>query len=434
MNFDEALAYVSGLQGRGWRLGLDRMDAFIEAAGLRDAVSGAEAKYLHVAGTNGKGSVTAYIASLLQANGFRTGSYYSPFVYDPMERVQFQGQNIPRDVFSDAVTELQRVEGSFVNSDFGGVTEFEVKTAVGFWFWRKVKAEWVALETGLGGRLDATNVVNSEASVITSIGLDHTAILGNTRAKIAGEKAGIIKAGKPVTIGQMPNDASEVIAARAQLLGCPVNQYGVDVRFESEGSIITTPWGSYSGVELGITGEMQGHNAAIALCTVQSAGIQLTPEVVHQGIRAATIPGRFEQLSVGDQTWILDGAHNPDSAENLAKSLESRFGPDQRFILISNMVAGHSLAEFYSRIGQKIAQAVIPPIQFFRARTPSETAACLTGLGIQSNTAESIDSAVLQAFEQASRAGEPVLVTGSFYLLGELKPAIEKLIRRIGTQ
>lgn len=221
MTYDESLAWIAGLQGRGWRLGLDRMRAFVRAAGLEDVLGGPESpiQYLHVAGTNGKGSVTAYLQSMLVAQGYKTGGYFSPYVVDPRERIQIGGELISRDEFASVATELREVAERFDQTEQGGITEFEFKTAMGFLAWKRAGVEVVALEVGLGGRLDATNVVTPKACAIVSISLDHTSILGNTEAEIAGEKAGILKPGVTGVLGTVNKEAEAAIKEVAKGAG-----------------------------------------------------------------------------------------------------------------------------------------------------------------------------------------------------------------------
>ncbi|HEY0866603.1 MAG TPA: hypothetical protein VGE01_04465, partial [Fimbriimonas sp.] len=220
MTYPEALAYVSGLEPRGWRLGLDRMQAFIDRAGLSqnvgrppgtDPAGKPGARFIHVAGTNGKGSVTAFLQSMLVEHGYRTGAFFSPYVVDPRERVQFGRSLISESDFASVVAHLKPIAESFSETEFGGITEFEFKTAVGVEYWRRKRCEWVALEVGLGGRLDATNVVHPACSAIVSIGYDHTQILGDTLEKIAFEKAGIVKPETPLVVGDVPEPARRVI-------------------------------------------------------------------------------------------------------------------------------------------------------------------------------------------------------------------------------
>ncbi|MBC8064854.1 MAG: bifunctional folylpolyglutamate synthase/dihydrofolate synthase, partial [Chlorobia bacterium] len=230
MTYEKALAYIASLETRGWRLGLDRMQEFANRLGLPGSLGEVGGpQFIHVAGTNGKGSVTAYLQSMLIESGYSTGSFFSPFVYDPRERVQIGRRLIPKSIFA-LLTEWIRPFGeSLTETKFEGVTEFEFKTAMGFQFWKEMEAEWVALEVGLGGRLDSTNIVTPRCSVIVSIGKDHTHILGDTYHQIAEEKAGIIKPGVSVIVGEMPEEALLTILKIAQERGSEAWVFGREI-------------------------------------------------------------------------------------------------------------------------------------------------------------------------------------------------------------
>ncbi|MCH7945095.1 MAG: bifunctional folylpolyglutamate synthase/dihydrofolate synthase, partial [Armatimonadetes bacterium] len=186
LSFDDAVARLGDLRRRGWRLGLDRMQEYVRRLGLQDKLGQPGGpKFIHVAGTNGKGSVVAFLQSMLVEQGFKTGAAYSPYVYDIRERVQLGRKLISKSDFARLAVRLLDVGEDLERTELGGPTEFELKTALGFAYWAEQGAEWVALEVGLGGRLDATNVVDPAASIIVSIGLDHTHILGETLSEIA---------------------------------------------------------------------------------------------------------------------------------------------------------------------------------------------------------------------------------------------------------
>src|SRR5579871_5387005 len=207
MNFDESLHYMEGLLRFGWKLGNERFEALCARLGNpQDRYS-----VLHVAGTKGKGSTTALAAGILRASGYRVGGYFSPYVYDPCERVQVDGELIPRADFARLVTEIRPHIEALAQTELGQTTEFELKTALGFLYFAERGVDVACVEVGLGGRLDATNIVKPAVTVITTIGLDHTAQLGNTHALIAAEKAGIIKCGIPCITATEHPEAFAVI-------------------------------------------------------------------------------------------------------------------------------------------------------------------------------------------------------------------------------
>lgn len=404
MNYQEALNYVASLAPRGWRLGLDRMSEFAQRG---DFMPGPDCKYVHVAGTNGKGSVTAYVQSLFVELGYNAGAFFSPYVYDPRERVQLGFELISEGDFARIVTDLLPIAESFSETEFGGITEFEFKTAVGFQFWKEKGCQRVALEVGLGGKLDATNIIESSVPVIVSIGLDHTSILGNTIKEIATEKAGVIKQ-TPAVCGLVTDEARSVIrkAAKSDLI-----EFGRDIFIID--STITTPRAHYEGVTTGIKGTLQMHNAALAIAAVELTEDNALPlERVQNAIAKARAPGRFEERMVKGQHWILDGAHNRAAAEVLAESL-----PKQGFTLLTNMVQGHDPELFYEPLLRYAEEIIVCPIDFHRAREVDEISTLLSAL--TAKTARTAGS-VKEAVEIAQRRKTPVLVTGSFYLVGEV--------------
>jgi dihydrofolate synthase/folylpolyglutamate synthase len=421
LTYEQAQAYIASLAPRGWRLGLDRMQAFADRIGLQDALGAPGGpQFIHVAGTNGKGSVTAYLQSILVEAGYRTGAFFSPFVFDPRERVQLGREMISRDDLAALTEELQPVAESFSDTAFGGITEFEFKTALGFLYWKRKQCEWVALEVGLGGRLDATNVVTPKASVIVSIGLDHTSILGNTLEEIAYEKAGVIKPGVPVVVGKMPGEAMHVIERVAEEQGSPVWAYGREVHWYPCNEV-HTPAGVHENLQPGIPGEMQAHNLALAVAAIDAVGLRPDKRALESGAQFAFAPGRFQTIEYRERRFLLDGAHNPDAADVLVAGLRDVLR-DQQVVLITNMVAGHEPQSFYREIAALVRSAHVVPIDFHRALPVQDTAQALKTMAptqAHSSIAEGIDAAVKETADD-----DVILVTGSFYLVGEVGRAL----------
>lgn len=419
MTYEEALAYIASLEPRGWRLGLDRMEAFVGRAGLTDAL-GAEGgpQFIHVAGTNGKGSVTAYLQSLLVEGGFQTGAFFSPFVYDPRERVQFGREMISREDLAALTAELQPIAESFSDTEFGGITEFEFKTALGFLYWKRKRCEWVALEVGLGGRLDATNVVTPRASVIVSIGLDHTSILGHTLAEIAFEKAGVIKPGVPVVVGQMPDEALCVIEEVARKQAAEIWRFGREVRLGESGEIVT-PKRRHAALTPGIHGSMQGHNLSLAIAALDAAGLELNDRAEERGALAAYAPGRHELIDHNGHRLLFDGAHNPDAAKVLVQGIQDVLEPGEKIVLVTGMVAGHEPEVFYREIAPLVRSAHVVPIDFHRALPVEAVGEALSGLIPAVTTHLSLCEGISAAERDAAK-NELIVVTGSFYLVGEV--------------
>jgi dihydrofolate synthase/folylpolyglutamate synthase len=417
LTFEEAVARLGEYQTRGWRLGLDRMQEFLHRLGLDDKLGAPGGpQFIHVAGTNGKGSVCAYLQSMLHAQGHRVGATYSPYVYDVRERVQLGRDLISKEDFARLTETLLKVGATMDDTEFGGPTEFEMKTALGFLYWAEKKADWVALEVGLGGRLDATNVVDPVCSVIASIGLDHTAILGDTLALIAREKAGIIKPGRPVVVGLMPDVAREVIEDVARSSSAPTIIYGRDV--EWKGDRVLTRATTYRDMTPGIKGAMQGHNLALAVAALESVGAVRDQSQLARGALAASLPGRFEVRKHNGRTFILDGAHNPEAAQHLVQTLEDE-GMLRPMPLITGRLEGHEVRPFFEALSPVVERAFVAGIGFHRALPPMEVIEEAGNTLPKAQPFANVEDA-LQACFKGTKEGDTVLVTGSFYLVGEV--------------
>ncbi len=417
LSFEEAVARLGEYQARGWRLGLDRMQEFLHRLGLDDKLGAPGGpQYIHVAGTNGKGSVCAYLQSMLHEQGYVVGATYSPFVYDVRERVQLGRDLISKEDFARLTEPLLEVGKTLEDTEFGGPTEFEMKTALGFLYWAEKKADWVALEVGLGGRLDATNVVDPACSVIASIGLDHTAILGDTLALIAREKAGIIKPGRPVIVGEMHDEAREVIEEVAHENNAPVLLYGRDVRWED--NTVFTPTQEYSGLCPGIKGVKQGHNLALAIAAMEATDTIRDSSLLAAGASNASLPGRFEKIAYKGRTFILDGAHNPQAAEHLVATLKEN-GYASALPLITGRIEGHEVRPYFESLAPVVKRAYVARIAFHRAMLPMQVIE-EAGDALPNATGYESTEEALEASIEESSEGDTILVTGSFYLVGEI--------------
>jgi len=415
--FPEAVDYLSGLAPRGWRLGLDRMEEFIRLAGLQEFTKGSsKPAYVHVAGTNGKGSTTAFLQAMMMSQGYRTGSYFSPYVYDPRERVQFGYELIPQEAFARGISELATLAGQLEGTEFEGVTEFEMKTALGFWYWREKQVEAVALEVGLGGRLDATNVIEPAASIIVSIGWDHMTILGNSLQEIAWEKAGVIKPGKPVVVGRMSPEAAGAIERRIEEVEASAWWMDRDVVIESCGGkvLVSTPGGTVT-LEPSLFGEIQHHNSALAFAALEMGGLVKDRDAAAYGASLARIPGRFQRIEAQGKTWILDGAHNFDAGQILAKQLEE--ADLHGVALLTGMLHGHDPEPFYENLYPFVSEVFLTRIDFHRTMNPNDLLPVFVEREFPAQSFEEAATAVAAAAGSEARV---IFVTGSFYLVGEV--------------
>lgn len=421
-SLEETVTAIEQLSKLGWRLGLDRIHAFVDFAGLSDGLGERKPpNYIQVAGTNGKGTATAALQSLLLAQGHRTGGFFSPYVYDFRERIQIAGDLIEENLFCRLASELLELATKFEPSGYGPVTEFEFKTALGIRAFLETRCEWVALEVGLGGRLDATSVVTPKAGIITSIGLDHEQILGSTLAEIAKEKAGILKPNMPLAIGKMEPEAERVIRQNALEMGCEVWALGQEIKLshaESDHYHLELP----TGLEVGpwkcpLIGVKQAENIALAVSAANMAGAITNPQKIVSGIEATRIGGRFEQRDWDGVPVILDGAHNGAAAEALAQSLDE--AGHTKVLLVTALLHGHDAERFYKPLEPMIEEAWCVGLKMPRARTAVELAQALAPMSFEAQ-AESSASEAMHAARKRWKPGQTILVTGSFYLVGEV--------------
>jgi len=407
--------YLYALKAGGLKFGIDRMQRLAEALGHPER----NYPVIHVAGTNGKGSVSAMIEAMLRADGFRTGLYTSPHLVKLGERVQVNRHLLAEPEIVAYANELRPVaEQAALYAADEHATFFEFMTAMAFLQFLRQRVDVAVIETGMGGRLDATNVVRPEVSVITSIGLDHCAELGGTLEQIAREKAGIIKPGCPVVLGRMPAVAEGVIREVAAAQSAPVHSvraiYGEDLA-------------GYP--ETNLEGDYQRWNAATATVAVRnlSAVRQPGPAAIARGLTQVDWPGRWQRLMIGGRRVILDASHNPEGAEGLEKNLLRLIADTGRKPC---MVAG-VLGEFRARALLEVVLrhagevSLVTPHQ--ARATPYEEMLALVPPAERSRVRE---DALERIFPDATTCtlgapGDTVVITGSIYLLGEVLERLE---------
>lgn len=330
MNYESALEYIHAVQWAGHKPGLSRTRTLLAALGDPHK----KLRFVHVAGTNGKGSTAAMLASCLQAAGYRVGLYTSPFINRFNERIQVNGEQIPDDALVRLVERVRPAADAMADVP----TEFEIITALGMLWFAEEKCDIVVLEVGLGGRLDSTNVIDApEAAVIARIGLDHTKLLGTTLAAIAGEKAGIVKPGSAVVSWPQDAEAMAVVEAAAaaadDTLTVPdFSRLAVGaVDWNAPGAPVRSfSYGRFANLRTKLLGSYQPSNAALAIETavaLRERGWRISDEAVRQGVADAAWPGRFEivRAGEGEPTIVVDGGHNPQGAQALVDSLVDVF-------------------------------------------------------------------------------------------------------------
>lgn len=335
MNYKEALRYIEQLNSKGISLGLERIVGLLSQLGNPQE----GLRYIHVAGTNGKGSVCAFMECVLRQAGLRVGRFISPTLYEYRERIQVNGEYISEIALANLLTEIQRACMYMTEAGLESPTVFEVETALAFLYFKEQHCDYVLLEVGMGGRLDSTNVIQQPVlSVITTISFDHTRMLGTTLAAIAGEKGGIIKAHCPVVIGPQQPEVLAVLEEQCNV--CHVHPVYVQEnlmqvqQWSQTGQSFT--YGRWSEVKIGLLGDYQCWNAAIALEALQVLQQQessLTDAVILAGMAAARWPGRFEVIHQCP-LFIVDGAHNPAGAEALAQTIQRHFADKKVWLIL----------------------------------------------------------------------------------------------------
>ncbi len=425
MDYPEALAYMHGRLRLGVKLGNARMEALLGRLGSPHQTL----RIVHVAGTKGKGSTVAMAAAILQAAGYKTGQYLSPYVYDVRERIQINAAPISQADFARWVTTIKPHIEALEQTELGPTTEFELKTAVGLCWLAEQRVDFAVLEVGLGGRLDATNVVPRPlVSAITSIGFDHMELLGHTLPEIAREKAGIIKPGVPCVSGvPVGTDAYEVIAQV-----CHTNQAALlppaHVDTNPEGTLtFTTPKRTAANVRLRLRGAFQQANAAVAVAALDAIspaeGLTIPDDAVRAGLACAYLPGRLETIS-DRPTVVVDGAHNEMAAEALADALRTEFGADtRRTILVVGLKRNHDPCPFLGPLARLRPALLIATEPSFQPRPADEVVAAARRWSVDNvQTAPNAVDAARQALAFA-QPGDLICVTGSFYTVGDIPPA-----------
>ena len=416
-----------GAAARGaWSL--DRPRALLTALGHP------ERRYpsIHVAGTKGKGSTAAFLAAILHTAGLRVGLYTQPHLHDYRERVRINGQPITPAALARTVTCLaaaaERLEQEA--PDLGQLTTYELGTALAFQHFADADVDWAVVEVGLGGRLDATNVLTPAVAVITALSLDHTALLGNTLAAIATEKAGIIKSGVPVVSAAQRPEAAANLEAIATERAAPLALGGRHFTWSGDhraGMVNGADWG-YAGLELGLVGEHQLENAAVAVTVIETlrltAGSEVPTKAVRQGLLNVRWPGRLEVLQAGPArpTVVCDGAHNGDSAQRLVAAIRDWL-PHRRLHLVIGASTDHDLAAIWSALRTLAPAAVFAAASTHpRARPAADIAAQVGNVGGDVQAMPSVPAALRQAAQHAG-PGDLVLATGSLFVAAEARAA-----------
>lgn len=390
---------------------LDRMFALMKSLG------DPHMKYpiIHVAGTKGKGSTSALCAAGLMAAGYKTGLYTSPHLLDYVERIQINGEPITHEQLIELVEEIKphvaRIEK---------LTTFEITTALAFMAFAKYDATAAVFEVGLGGRLDATNVVMPKVSVITSLSYDHMAVLGNTLTLIAGEKAGIIKPGVPVVSSPQKEEALQVLLRVAGEQNSDITLVGRDVGFERVGSSLEGQKLKIQNLEFRIPllGVHQIENAATAYAALRASGIPITDEQIKTGFSQVQWRARFEVARL-DPPVVFDSAHNQDSFEKLRETLEEYF-PGKKVYLIFGASEDKNIPGMFAEIKPKIQKIIITRADHPRALSVEQISGLADQAGAEWEAVSPVKHALRRALELSAKDGSIVLSAGSMFVTAEV--------------
>ncbi len=414
MNYSEALAYIHGINKTFCNPGLDRTKELCRLLGNPEK----DIEFVHVAGTNGKGSFCAMLSSILRRAGYRVGLYTSPHMLRFNERMQVNGEQISDEQLAAITARIKPLADGMQDTP----TEFELVTAIAFSYFKEMNCDIVILETGLGGRLDSTNVIEKPVvSVITGIGLDHTAILGDTYAKIAYEKGGIIKGNRPVVLGDCNDEARKVLLEKA--CNSPIYEAKTgaisEIRYSLDGTLFS--YKERKDIRLSLPGVYQPKNCATVLecvSALRDSGYDISENAVREGLANTKWIGRFEVLSKKPLV-IYDGGHNPEGVKAFADSLLAVLG-EQRVCLVCGVLKDkdytHMAKEFSG-----VAEAVFTlTVDSPRALPSEDLAQILKQNGIRATACDSAEEAITKAVAYAKAEDIPLVLNGSLYMYSQV--------------
>lgn len=416
MTYTEALEYIHSISWTFCKPGLERIGELCEKLGDPQK----NLKFVHVAGTNGKGSFCSMLSSVLMESGLCVGLYTSPYIRFFNERMCVDGNPISNGELAELCEYVKPIADSMTDKP----TEFELITAIAFEYFKRHNCDVVVLEAGMGGRLDSTNIIRSPLlSVITGIALDHTAFLGDTVEKIAAEKAGIIKDSSPVLYGGTDDSAAEVIKAAAKSGGSDYYRVDynklTDVTSSLEGTDFN--YGNYKNVKIGLLGTYQPRNASVVINAVEilkSRGLNITENDLRAGLMKAKWRGRFEIIS-HDPLMIFDGAHNPQGISSAVESIKTYFG-EKKVYLLTGVLRDKDYSAIAEDLSSVASKAFTLTPDSPRALSSREYAETLAKKGIDAKAFDSLKEALAAARSAAKQDGVPLVCLGSLYVYASL--------------
>lgn len=428
MNYNEALQFIHESHKFGMRLGLDNIKKLLELLG--DPQN--NLKIIHVAGTNGKGSTCSFISSILKESGYKVGLYTSPFLETFTERIRVNGENIREEEVGKIVSLIKEKIEIMVSEGYSYPTEFEIVTAMAFYYYNQEKVDFVALEVGLGGRYDATNVIDKPVvSAITSISLDHTGILGDTLAKIAFEKGGIIKEDCPTIVYPQQEEASEVIKnicaeKKSKYIECDFKN--IEIKSSNINSQIyncNINGKELRDLEIKLIGDHQIKNSIVALNVIEYLNdikiTNISEENIRKGLLETKWPGRIEKISENPM-FIIDGAHNEEGAKSLANSIDKYF-ENKNKILVIGMLEDKDIDSVLDLLIPKFNNVITTTPDNPRAIDANKLKEKIERYNIEVTCKPNIKEAVDYALE-ISNKDDVIISAGSLYMIGNVRTII----------
>lgn len=423
MNVNEAIEYIHSVYWKGSVYGLSRIQSLLAKMGNpQDSL-----KYVHIAGTNGKGSTAAMTASILQKAGYRTGLYTSPYIYRFHERMQVNGEQIS-DEDIVAITEYIKPLADAMEES---PTEFELVCAIAFEYFKRQKCDVVVLEVGLGGEYDATNVISApEVAVITNIGLDHTDVLGNTIEQIAQVKAGIFKEGGSAVIYRSTPSVEAVFESVCAEKNIRLKKADFDSLKLNSLDLFGQNFdcGSRKNIQLPLLGDHQLHNASVVLSVVDTLiekGWKISEENIYEGIRDVSWPGRFD-IVCREPLFIIDGGHNPQCIEALVKNIED-YLVGKKVIALTGVLADKDYADMYKPVMPLIHEFVCITPDNPRKMEAADLAKYLQAAGAKATACATTQEGVRKAIELAGKDGA-ILCFGSLYSIGAIHDGLKEVL------
>ncbi|MCX7903475.1 MAG: bifunctional folylpolyglutamate synthase/dihydrofolate synthase [Caloramator sp.] len=429
MNYKEALNYIESIGKFGMNLGLDRIKRICS---LMDNPED-KLKIIHIAGTNGKGSTTTFISSILNEQGYRVGIYTSPYIERFTERIKINDDEIKEEEVASYLEYLLPIMDRVEKEGYGKPTEFEIITAMAFKYFYDKNVDFVVLEVGLGGRYDATNVVNPILTVITTISYDHMNVLGNTLSQIAYEKAGIIKEGVPLILYPQEKEAYEVIKKVAEEKGAKiyhVEELKYKLKENTVDGIIFDVEGykNYKDVKINLLGLHQIKNALTSIMAVEvlrEVGVHVSNDAFYKGLKEAKWPGRFEILSK-EPYIVLDGGHNIQGINALVDSVKHYF-KNKKILIITGMLRDKDYENMIEKLFEISSDFITVAPNSPRALSEEELKNIIISKGKKAEAKKNIADAVNFALE-CSKEFDVILFCGSLYMIGEARTILKSLL------